>query len=179
MVHRRRGLCPRPISSRYRHSLYHDVGIPLAAISKAWSHYTFYPNRLSWADTAASTFGRLWGSRTPPLPARVPFLGLPLAPRKSLAGFLAAFVTGTVIVFSFWSLFAPAIGGADPIWEWTRGVSGSGVDSSSLGQSVRALLRESGFKGLHTGGMVGLAVVSVLSGLVTGIAEALGAFFFL
>jgi len=105
-------------------------------------------------------------------------LGLPLAPRKSLAGFLAAFVTGTVIVFSFWSLFAPAIGGADPIWEWTRGVSGSGVDSSSLGQSVRALLRESGFKGLHTGGMVGLAVVSVLSGLVTGIAEALGAFFF-
>jgi len=128
---------------------------------------------LSWADTAASTFGRLWGSRTPPLPARVPILGLPLAPRKSLAGFLAAFVTGTAIVFSFWSWFVPIVGGADPTWDWTRGVSGSGVDSSSLGESVKTVLREVGFEGLPTGGLVGLAIISVFSGLVTGIAEAL------
>ncbi|KAI9438265.1 hypothetical protein H4582DRAFT_2111682 [Lactarius indigo] len=121
---------------------------------------TFYPNRLSWADTAASTFGRLWGSRTPPLPARVPFLGLPLAARKSLAGFLAAW-------------FAPAVGGVDPTWDWTHGVSGSGVDGSSLGQGVKTILREVGFEGLPTGGVVGLAIVSVFSGLVTGIAEAL------
>ncbi|KAH9064586.1 hypothetical protein EDB87DRAFT_1598203 [Lactarius vividus] len=128
---------------------------------------------LSWADTAASTFGRLWGSRTPPLPARVPFLGLPLAPRKSLAGFIAAFVTGAAVAFSFWSWFAPAVGGVDPTWDWTRGVSGSGVDGSSLGQGVKAILREAGFEGLPTGGVVGLAIVSVFSGLVTGIAEAL------
>jgi diacylglycerol kinase (CTP) len=128
---------------------------------------------LSWADTAASTFGRLWGSRTPPLPARVPFLGLPLAPRKSLAGFLAAFVTGTAVVFSFWSWFAPAVGGVDPTWDWTRGVSGPGVDGSSLGQGVRTILREAGFEGLPTGGIVGLVIVSLFSGLVTGIAEAL------
>jgi diacylglycerol kinase (CTP) len=139
--------------------------------------WTFYPNRLSWADTAASTFGRLWGSRTPPLPARVPFLGLPLAPRKSLAGFLAAFVTGTAVVFSFWSWFAPAVGGVDPTWDWTRGVSGPGVDGSSLGQGVRTILREAGFEGLPTGGIVGLVIVSLFSGLVTGIAEALGTCF--
>jgi len=128
---------------------------------------------LSWADTAASTFGRLWGSKTPPLPARVPILGLPLAPRKSLAGFMAAFVTGTAIVFSFWSWFVPAVSGVDPTWDWTCGVAGSGVDGSSLGQGVRAVLREVGFEGLPTGGLVGLAIVSVISGVVTGIAEAL------
>ena len=101
-------------------------------------------------------------------------MGLPLAPRKSLAGFIAAFVTGTVIVFSFWSWFVPAVGGVDPTWDWTRGVSGSGVDSSSLGEGVRTVLREVGFEGLPTGGLIGLAIVSVFSGLVTGIAEALG-----
>jgi diacylglycerol kinase (CTP) len=46
-----------------------------------------------------------------------------------------------------------------------------------MGQNVKAVLRDAGFSGLPTGGWVGLAVVSVVSGLVTGIAEALGAFF--
>ena len=43
---------------------------------------------------------------------------------------------------------------------------------------MKALLRDAGFSGLPTGGWMGLAVISVVSGLVTGIAEALGAFFF-
>jgi diacylglycerol kinase (CTP) len=138
-----------------------------------------YLNSLSWADTAASTFGRLWGRYTPPLPSRVPILGLPLAPRKSLAGFLAASITGAAIVFSLWSWLIPAVGGAEPAWDWTRGVSGPGVDHSSLGQSVKAVLRDAGFSGLPTGGWVGLGVISIISGLVTGIAEALGASSFL
>ncbi|EIN14225.1 hypothetical protein PUNSTDRAFT_57981 [Punctularia strigosozonata HHB-11173 SS5] len=62
---------------------------------------------LSWADTAASTFGRAFGRYTPPLPARIPVLGLPLAPRKSTAGFLAAFATGAGIVVGFWGFLAP------------------------------------------------------------------------
>jgi diacylglycerol kinase (CTP) len=135
-------------------------------------------NSLSWADTAASTFGRLWGRHTPPLPSRVPILGLPLAPRKSLAGFLAASITGAAIVFSFWGWLVPAVGGAGPAWDWT-GVSGPGVDYSPMGQSVKAVLRDAGFSGLPTGGWVGLAVISIVSGLVTGIAEALGASSFL
>ena len=174
MVHRWRHLCPRSISSRSRRSVYLDVGLVHQSMSNLCLIRTFCPNRLSWADTAASTFGRLWGSRTPPLPARVPILGLPLAPRKSLAGFLAAFVTGTAIAFSFWSWFVPAVSGVDPTWDWTHGVSGSGVDGSSLGEGVRTVLRQIGFEGLPTGGLTGLAIVSVFSGLVTGIAEALG-----
>ncbi|KAK0485006.1 hypothetical protein IW261DRAFT_1459916 [Armillaria novae-zelandiae] len=48
---------------------------------------------LSWADTAASTFGRLYGRATP---------RLPWSRRKSLAGFAAAAATGTAIVLGFW-----------------------------------------------------------------------------
>lgn len=107
----------------------------------------------------------------------MPIIGLPLAPRKSLAGFLAASITGAAIVFSFWSWVLPAIGGVEPAWNWAHGVSGPGVDYGPMGQSVKAVLRDAGFSGLPTGGWVGLAVVSVVSGLVTGIAEALGAFY--
>ena len=58
---------------------------------------------LSWSDTTASTIGRLWGRYTPPLPAHVPgFKFLRFAPRKSLAGFLAATVTGFFISLGFW-----------------------------------------------------------------------------
>lgn len=48
---------------------------------------------LSWADTAASTFGRMYGRWTPKLP---------WSRRKSLAGFVAAAVTGSGIVLGFW-----------------------------------------------------------------------------
>jgi len=58
---------------------------------------------LSWSDTTASTIGRLWGRYTPPLPPHFPGLKfLPFAPRKSLAGFLAATVTGSLISIGFW-----------------------------------------------------------------------------
>ncbi|EIW69755.1 hypothetical protein TREMEDRAFT_73615 [Tremella mesenterica DSM 1558] len=59
---------------------------------------------LSWSDTTASTIGRLWGRYTPPLPAHFPGLKLlPFAPRKSLAGFLAATITGVFICLGFWA----------------------------------------------------------------------------
>lgn len=59
--------------------------------------------RLSWSDTTASTLGRLWGRYTPPLPSHFPGIKLlPFAPRKSLAGFLAATVTGVLICLGFW-----------------------------------------------------------------------------
>lgn len=72
---------------------------------------SFYPKdvavvailTLSWSDTTASTIGRLWGKYTKPLPSHVPGIKwLPFAPRKSLAGFLAATVTGFLIGAGFW-----------------------------------------------------------------------------
>ncbi|ORX41212.1 hypothetical protein BD324DRAFT_575234 [Kockovaella imperatae] len=58
---------------------------------------------LSWSDTTASTIGRLWGKYTPPLPSHFPGVQqLRFAPRKSLAGFLAATVTGILICLGFW-----------------------------------------------------------------------------
>lgn len=47
----------------------------------------YFANRLSWADTAASTIGRLWGRYTPPLPRRIPYTGISYAPRKSTGEF--------------------------------------------------------------------------------------------
>ncbi|KAL4071812.1 hypothetical protein V8B97DRAFT_2004415 [Scleroderma yunnanense] len=120
---------------------------------------------LSWADTAASTFGRLYGSRTPRLPARLPILGLPLAPRKSLAGFIAAAITGAVVATGFWTIVGPmrSIGsGGDASsglsWTWERGV----------GSSVSDVGNANVF-----GGWLGTVTIGVVVGLVTAVAEAL------
>ena len=51
---------------------------------------------LSWADTSASVFGKLYGAWTPPLPSP------PFAARKSTAGFLAAVVAATLTAALFW-----------------------------------------------------------------------------
>lgn len=87
-------------------------------------------NRLSWADTTASTLGRLWGRYTPPLPSHVPGIRLlPFAPRKSLAGFLAAAITGALITIGFWGGSGAAektVGYGGGEWKvLTEGVLGS------------------------------------------------------
>ncbi|KAG2033346.1 hypothetical protein BDR03DRAFT_693611 [Suillus americanus] len=115
-----------------------------------------YSNSLSWADTAASTFGRLWGPLTPPLPARL--LGLPLAPRKSLAGFIAASLTGAAVAAGFWTYFGPMRDNLT--WSWDAGVSSMFSGGSAEGGKVFS-------------GWAGLAVVTVCAGLFSGVAEAL------
>lgn len=54
---------------------------------------------LSWCDTAASTFGRLYGRYTPRI-----------RKSKSLAGSAAAFLTGVVTAWGFWGWLVPTIG---------------------------------------------------------------------
>lgn len=54
---------------------------------------------LSWCDTAASTFGRLYGRYT-----------IRLRSGKSLAGTLAAFLTGLLTAIMFWGWLAPRTG---------------------------------------------------------------------
>lgn len=107
---------------------------------------------LSWADTAASTFGRLYGSSTRKLPARLPIFRIPLAPRKSLAGFTAASITGALIAVGFWSLVAPfRNGGRDVTWALEGGIRAAG----------------------HGGGWAALAIIGLVAGVVSGVAEAL------
>ncbi|KAH7909171.1 hypothetical protein BJ138DRAFT_1181212 [Hygrophoropsis aurantiaca] len=109
---------------------------------------------LSWADTAASTFGRMFGAYTPALPR-------PFAPRKSLAGFIAAAITGACIAAGFWTWIGP-LRDADLTWSWEQGVSPAFLGYSSSSDDVA-----------KTGGWAGLAVISLFAGLVTGVAEAL------
>lgn len=128
---------------------------------------TISPCSLSWADTAASTFGRLFGSRTPRLPARTPILRLPLSPRKSLAGFLAATITGAIIAIGFWGWVAPLRhGGTATSWHWDNISSGTLPSLHSPVSSGTALF--------CAGGWVGLGVIGLFSGIVSGVAEALG-----
>ncbi|EPQ50310.1 hypothetical protein GLOTRDRAFT_50706 [Gloeophyllum trabeum ATCC 11539] len=125
---------------------------------------------LSWADTAASTIGRLWGRHTPPLPRHL--LGLPLAPRKSLAGFLAASLTGGVVAAGFWRWVAP-VRAADASWTWEEGVIPAGPHAAWAVRAVEAA-REAGVGRVKMAGWAGLAAVGVVAGLVSGVAEALG-----
>lgn len=78
-------------------------GVVWYLVGVIWSLH-FYPADiacvsvmiLSWADTAASVFGRLFGRYTPPLPSP------PFATRKSLSGFLAAILAGAACATLFW-----------------------------------------------------------------------------
>ncbi|KAI1472067.1 uncharacterized protein F4812DRAFT_456163 [Daldinia caldariorum] len=73
----------------------------------AWSVLYFLPKDvavvavmlLSWCDTAASTFGRLWGRYTPRIRRG-----------KSLAGSSAAFLVGVATAAWFWGWLAPKTG---------------------------------------------------------------------
>jgi diacylglycerol kinase (CTP) len=113
--------------------------------------------RLSWADTTASTFGRLWGRHTPALPSHVPLipflpaslrssLGLPLARRKSLAGFIAASLTSGVVALGVWGWLAP-IRGTAAVWAWNN---------------------------TQFGGWLGLGLLSGVAAVIGGVTEALG-----
>lgn len=132
---------------------------------------SYLSHSLSWADTAASTFGRMFGSRTPSLPSRMPILHLPLAPRKSVAGFIAATITGACIAVTFWKLIAPSRDtAADISWSWAQGA----VGTSLTGWAKRAV-ESSGVEVpvISTGGWFGLGVISIVAGVVSGVAEAL------
>ncbi|KAI1311845.1 hypothetical protein F5Y03DRAFT_382094 [Xylaria venustula] len=73
----------------------------------AWIVLRFFPKDvsvvavmlLSWCDTAASTFGRLYGRYTPRLRRG-----------KSLAGSTAAFLVGVITASWFWGVLAPRTG---------------------------------------------------------------------
>jgi diacylglycerol kinase (CTP) len=114
--------------------------------------------------------GRLFGSYTQHLPRRLPILRLPLAPRKSVAGSVAASLTGACVAVAFWKHIAP-FRSTDLSWKWDTGIQSVTFSGSDW---LRSHLSTVSFEGVRTGGWVGLAAIAIVAGLVTGIAEALG-----
>ncbi|KAI5238521.1 hypothetical protein E4T42_08948 [Aureobasidium subglaciale] len=140
----------------------------ISYLAGAWAVLRFCPKDvavmsillLSWCDTAASTFGRLWGRYTP----RV-------RKGKSLAGTIAAFVTGVAAAVVFWVVVAPRIPA-----EWSTGVNAFAFDGTlSLPPMVRNAL---GWKEAEAtvSGTVATAIVAVVSGLVAAVSEAIDVF---
>ncbi|KAK5084130.1 Diacylglycerol kinase [Exophiala xenobiotica] len=123
----------------------------------------FYPNDvgvmsillLSWCDTAASTFGRLYGRYT-----------IRLRRGKSLAGSLAAMCTGILAAWFFWGWLAPRTGPFpdDPV----GGFMFKGV--LSLPEKARELLGWSKEASTITG-TTAMAVMSITTGLIASFSE--------
>ena len=102
---------------------------------------------MSWADTAASIFGRLYGAKTGKLPSKL--LGfIPLISRKSVAGSSAAMSVGFLVSVIFWGVGTSGTGyGLEAQWQWNQNCNG---------------------------GWLGLMMLGVGAGLTTGLIEALG-----
>lgn len=134
----------------------------------AWAVLYFFPKDvgvvsvmlLSWCDTAASTFGRLYGRYTPRI-----------RKNKSLAGSFAAFLVGVATAGWFWGILAPVTGpfpGDESHPFMYRGVL-------SLPGSVSGLLGLSPAQATITG-TAALGVMSVWSGLVAAASEVVDVF---
>ncbi|EXJ82942.1 phosphatidate cytidylyltransferase [Capronia epimyces CBS 606.96] len=110
---------------------------------------------LSWCDTAASTFGRIYGRYT-----------VRLRRGKSLAGSLAAFATGALIAVYFWGYLAPRTGPFpdDPV----DGLMYQG--RLSLPARAKELLGWQPDQGVIVG-TAALAVVSFCTGLIASLSE--------
>ncbi|KAI9857491.1 MAG: SWI/SNF complex component snf12 [Trichoglossum hirsutum] len=129
----------------------------------AWIVLRFFPKDvgvmgvllLSWCDTAASTFGRLFGRYTPRIRRG-----------KSLAGSLAACLVGVATAATFWGWLVPSIGSfpADPPNAFMF------TGKLALPASVRGLVGFSEGQGILTGTLA-LWVMSLWTGLVGAASE--------
>ncbi|KAI0436649.1 cytidylyltransferase [Xylaria telfairii] len=133
----------------------------------AWIVLRFFPKDvsvvavmlLSWCDTAASTFGRLYGRYTPRIRRG-----------KSLAGSLAAFFVGVATAGWFWGILAPRTGpfpGDDQYPFMFQGV----LRLPSFVANVFGLDESASL-----GGYAALGVMSLWSGLVAAGSEVIDLF---
>ena len=133
----------------------------------AWIVLRFFPKDigvmsvllLSWCDTAASTFGRLWGHRT-----------WRVRKGKSLAGSIAACVTGIITASLFWGWLAPIYA------EYNTGVNAFAYQGVlALPVQAREKLGLS-FTETSITGYLALGAMSLWAGLVASTSEAIDLF---
>ncbi|KZF25269.1 phosphatidate cytidylyltransferase [Xylona heveae TC161] len=110
---------------------------------------------LSWCDTAASTFGRLYGRYT-----------IRIRHGKSLAGTLAALAVGVVTAAAFWGWLVPRIGTFPENPPNPFMFTGT----LSLPEPVRELLGWGPERGV-IGGSLALGIMSLWSGIVASASE--------
>jgi diacylglycerol kinase (CTP) len=114
---------------------------------------------LSWCDTAASTFGRLWGRYTPQVRRG-----------KSLAGSIAACVTGIITAAVWWGYLGPKYD------EYNGGVNAFAFQGSlTLPAHVRELLSVDVPHASLTGYWA-LGAMSIAAGLIASTSEAIDLF---
>ncbi|XP_014557651.1 hypothetical protein COCVIDRAFT_96571 [Bipolaris victoriae FI3] len=114
---------------------------------------------LSWCDTAASTFGRLWGHLTP----RV-------RKGKSLAGSIAACVTGVITAAVWWGWLGPTFS------EYNHGEHAFAFQGAlTLPLQAREQLNLSVSQASVTG-HVALGVMSLAAGIIASTSEAIDVF---
>ena len=115
---------------------------------------------LSWCDTAASTFGRLWGHRT-----------WRVRRGKSLAGSIAALITGVITASLFWGWLAPLMPAS-----YDSGPNSFAFQGMlTLPTQVRGLLGWSEEQSSITG-VVALGTMSLWAGIVASTSEAIDFF---
>lgn len=130
----------------------------------AWTVLRFFPKDvgvmsvllLSWCDTAASTFGRLWGRYTPRIRRG-----------KSVAGSAAAAVVGVITAIVFWGWAVPTYGHGDESFMF-KGQLG-------LPEAVKDTIGLKEGQGM-VDGWVALGIVSVWSGLIASASEVVDLF---
>ena len=132
----------------------------------AWTVLYFFPKDvgvmsvllLSWCDTAASTFGRLWGRYTPRLRRG-----------KSLAGSMAAFVVGIATSVFFYGWLVPTIGpmpgDEDFMFKGTLSLPESVTSAVGISRAAATVT-----------GTVALSVMSLWSGFVASASEVVDIF---
>ena len=110
---------------------------------------------LSWCDTAASTFGRLWGRYTPRI-----------RKGKSLAGTIACFIVGVFAAVFFWGYVAPRTDG-----KYDQGANSFAFQGQlSLPEVAKEALGWS-VKDSTITGPLAVAVMSLASGLIVSVSE--------
>lgn len=113
---------------------------------------------LSWCDTAASTFGRLWGRYTPRIRRN-----------KSLAGSLAAFLTGVATSYFFYGwlvpTFGPMAGDENFMFKGTLSLPPALTEAVGLSDKMATI-----------SGSLALGVMSICSGFMASASEVVDLF---